>query len=78
VQERTGLTILDGKDTATRQHNKEVLIRYKYLITEKQKQLMDGLATVPLSVKGRRLILSGTLKNICCSTLLMNVEVLVH
>lgn len=59
VQERTGLTLLDGKDTATRQHNKEVQIRYKYLITEKQKQLMDGLATVPLSVKRQKIDFIG-------------------
>lgn len=54
VQERTGLVLREGKDTVTKQYNKEVMIRYNYMIVEKQKQLMDGIAVVPLPVRRQK------------------------
>lgn len=54
VQERTGLILLDGKSTTTKQHNKEVMIRFKYMLVEKQKQLMDGIAVIPLPVRRQK------------------------
>lgn len=52
-QERTGLVILYGKDTVTKQLNKETLIRLQHLIFEKQKQLMDGIIA-PTAIKRQR------------------------
>jgi integrase/recombinase XerD len=52
-QERTGLVLLYGKDTKTKQLNKDTLIRLDHLILEKQIQLRDGIIT-PSSVKRQR------------------------
>lgn len=54
-QERTGLMLLNGKDTRTKLHNKEVMIRYTYMQVEKEKQLMDGIASVPLPVRRQKI-----------------------
>lgn len=52
-QERTGLVILYGKDTVTKQLNKETHIRLQHLIFEKQKHLMDGIIA-PTAIKRQR------------------------
>lgn len=42
-QEPTGLFLQHGKDTRTRQLNKETLLRAEHLLFEKQRQLIDGI-----------------------------------
>lgn len=63
AQKRTGLMLLDGKDTATKQHNKEVMIRFQYMLVEKQKQLMDGIAVIPLPVRRQKVDFIQFFKN---------------
>ncbi len=52
-QERTGLVVLYGKDTMTKQHNKDIQIRLEHLILEKQTQLKDGIITPTAIVRQR-------------------------
>lgn len=54
IQERTGLSLLDGKDTKAKMSNKDTLIRFRYLLVEKQKQLMDGVAETPMAIKRQK------------------------
>lgn len=53
-QEATGLQILDGNDTYTKQLNKDTKLRFAHMKFEKQKQLMDGII-IPLQTKRQRI-----------------------
>lgn len=63
IKERTGLTLLNGKDTVTKQRNKEVMIRMRYMVVDKEKQLMDGLAAIPLPVRRQKVDFIQFFKN---------------
>lgn len=53
ITKSTGYVLLNGKDTATKQLNKETRIRFEHLKFEKQMQLMNGINT-PMTVKRQR------------------------
>ena len=49
IQESTGLHLYPEKDDKTKQLNKENLIRFEILRCEKQRQLLNGISTLPVN-----------------------------